>query len=499
MSTTDYTPGQVYEVDPATLTIGTNVRTHVAEREEFAQSVKALGVLEPITAYVGEDGALVVYRGQRRTLTAVRVGTPTGTVPVRVVPRPEDAERIVAQMSENVHRAAMREAEERDAIEQLALLGVSAAQIARRTAIKREQVDAALTVAGSQTARERMDTNGLTLAQAAALAEFEDDPDAVATLEREIGWGRDIEHVAQRLRDDRAEREELRAEAQRLREQGIPALDPEQRPDSLWRYDLRSLVRASDGQPVPEAEWTDLPGVAVVLEKQWTQAETQDQDDEDQYGDEDAGQEVEVIAQVWACLDPEAAGLCNRYDYRRPTPDTASGEGDDPDQAAAAEAQAEAKRAERRRVIENNKAWRSAETVRREWLAGFVTRKTAPKGAEAFICAAVVEGPRWLGSALDDRHAFLRGLLTGQEVRPAYTDEGRQQVEALHTTQGTAKAQTMRTLAVIIAAWEAHTDVHTWRGPDHWDQRVMAALAEWGYQPSEVEQLLLTDQDQNAA
>src|SRR5690606_36264555 len=80
---------------------------------------------EPITAYVGEDGALVVCRGQRRALTAAKVGTPTGTVPVRVLERPEDAERIVAQVSENLHRAEMSPAEERDAIEQLALLGVS--------------------------------------------------------------------------------------------------------------------------------------------------------------------------------------------------------------------------------------------------------------------------------------------------------------------------------------------------------------------------------------
>lgn len=496
MSSSDYTLGQVYEVDPATLTIGTNVRSDVRERDEFAQSIKAVGVLEPITAYADEDGALVAYRGQRRTVTAAKVGTPTGTVPVRVVERPEDAERIVAQVSENVHRTAMREAEERDAIEQLALLGVSAAQIAKRTAIRREQVDAALTVAKSQTAKERMDTSGLTLTQAAALAEFEDDPEAVATLEREIGWGRDVEHVAQRLRDDRAECEELRAEADRLRGQGIPALDPEERPDNLWKYDLRSLVRASDGRPVPEEEWADLPGAAVVLEKEWQTVEAEDQDaDTDEEGWDEEAEHVEVTPQVWLCLDPEAAGLCQRYDFHRTQPGTDEEPQDPESAAAAAEAEAEAKRTERRRVIENNKAWRSAETVRREWLAGFVTRKTAPKGAEEFICAAVIEAPHWLGSALDDRHAFLRGLLTGQEARPAYTDEGRQQVEALHTTQGTAKAQTMRTLAAILAAWEARTDVHTWRGPDQWDRRVMAALTDWGYAPSEVEQLLLAEQD----
>jgi len=37
----------------------------------------------------------------------------------------------------------------------------------------------------------------------------------------------------------------------------------------------------------------------------------------------------------------------------------------------------EEQKADRRRVIENNKAWRSATTVRRAWLRGFTARKTA--------------------------------------------------------------------------------------------------------------------------
>ncbi len=56
---------------------------------------------------------------------------------------------------------------------QLSLLGVSAAQITRRTRMPRAQVDAALTVAGSKLAKaatERYDF--LTLDQAATVAEF---------------------------------------------------------------------------------------------------------------------------------------------------------------------------------------------------------------------------------------------------------------------------------------------------------------------------------------
>ena len=36
-------------------------------------------------------------------------------------------------------------------------------------------------------------------------------------------------------------------------------------------------------------------------------------------------------------------------------------------------------------MIENNKAWRAAETVRREWLTAFLARKTLPKGALRYV------------------------------------------------------------------------------------------------------------------
>jgi ParB family transcriptional regulator, chromosome partitioning protein len=42
---------------------------------------------------------------------------------------------------------------------------------------------------------------------------------------------------------------------------------------------------------------------------------------------------------------------------------------------------AEAAKAARREVIENTKAWRAAEPVRREWIRTLLARKTAPKVA----------------------------------------------------------------------------------------------------------------------
>lgn len=253
-------PGGVYEVDPAALVIGTNVRTDTRESKEFSASVKARGVIE----------------------------------------RPGEADRITDQLTENIHREGMHATEERDAIEQLALLGVSAAQIAKRTAIKRGTVDTVLTVAGSATAKERMHGEGLTLEQAAAVAEFEDQPWAMAELEAHLRFGGyGITHVVQRLRDRRADRDRVQAEAERLRQdEGLPALDVADYP-ARWRdLALSDLVRAEDGQPVPEQDWPGVPGAAVAVSLEWDDHDTDDIDDTDDTAvgeDEDPDADLEDL------------------------------------------------------------------------------------------------------------------------------------------------------------------------------------------------------------
>ena len=171
-------------LDPADIIIGTNVRADLPDTKGFRKSIKERGVLEAVTVYRDEDGRYVLLRGQRRAVTAAEVGTPTGLIPARVVPRPEDADRIGDQMVENIHRAGMRATEIVAGVEQLALLGVSAAQIAKRTSIDRPTVNAALAVTKADQTRNRLDSGDLSLDEAAIFAEFEHDPDAVERLER---------------------------------------------------------------------------------------------------------------------------------------------------------------------------------------------------------------------------------------------------------------------------------------------------------------------------
>lgn len=500
-STAEQPAEQLIHLDPATLTIATNVRTDLAEDKDFAASIKARGVLEPVTVYLAEDGTYAVLRGQRRTLTAARVGTPTGTIPCRVVDKPEDADRIGDQMVENIHRAGMREREVLAGVEQLALLGVSAAQITKRVSLPRTSVNAALAVVDKKQTRDRVEAGDLTLEQAAIFAEFEGDEDAVERLERSRtrSWGDSLEHMAQRLRDEAAERAADAAEIERLRAEGLPVLTADEVIDAGEVLSISRLVN-SEGETLPEEEWPNVPGARVHVTKEWVypedEADEDETDEEEVVEDGEQGEEGEdyqpaepyqVYVPVWVVTDLAASGLHRRGSVGH----TEHHQDESAEEAEArAEAEREAKREERRRVIANNKAWDSAEVVRREWLATFLTRKTPPKGAESLICESVITGGGYsLEKAIGDRHPMLRTLTGVGTDKTSWDAKG--DLATLAAKANTPKTAIMTTLAAVVTAWEATLTRMTWRGPSPWDARMLTALTEWGYQPSEVERLLL--------
>jgi ParB family transcriptional regulator, chromosome partitioning protein len=116
-----------------------------------------------------------------------------------------------------------------------------------------------------------------------------------------LRFNRPLEHAAQQLRDDAAEAAERAAEVERLRSEGLPALDPDEAPADLWRVRLNDL-RDSEGQPVPEEEWPNVPGAAVVVVQVWEYPET---DNEDEDADADADPDaVQVFDAVWVCTRP---------------------------------------------------------------------------------------------------------------------------------------------------------------------------------------------------
>ena len=111
-----------------------------------------------------------------------------------------------------------------------------------------------------------MDGHDLTLEQAAALAEFEDDPEATSQLLGALERGYSIDHQVQQLRDARAEAAALAAEQDRWRAQGYPVID---RPEQAWTLRLENL-RDAQGEPFDPDNYASVEGAAVYLEQDWT-------------------------------------------------------------------------------------------------------------------------------------------------------------------------------------------------------------------------------------
>ncbi|MFK5691367.1 ParB/RepB/Spo0J family partition protein [Ornithinimicrobium sp. LYQ92] len=426
-------------LDPAALIVGQNVRATTAEDVQadaaFIASIRENGVLVPITAYTNEDGQPVVITGQRRTLAALVTAT---QVPTVLYPnKPENIDALRQQWDENERRAEMSEDDHARGIEQFSLLGLTAEQIAQATGEAPERVEAALSVVGT-TQRRTIAEHGLTIQEAAALAEFEDDEEAVEELITAAQEGR-FEHAAARVRWSKTYEqvsEQARAEQDAA---GVAVVES-------YTYDGKTVkvsrLTDTEGNPLDPEAHAQCPGHAVSIDVR-------------------RGQDGSAVANVepW-CIGWRKHGHTDPYAAR-----SATGEG---------QKMTEEQKQERKELIANNKAWDAAVEVRREWLATLATRKTPPAGAEALI-AAYITGtgcyPR------DPRRGDVAAVLNQPKMH--------QEVTATRTTKA---RMTMLALLQVIGQWEVEASRATWRNPSQWDQRIMAAFIAWGYTPGDVEQ-----------
>ncbi len=443
------------DVDPTSLIIGDNVRAAAHLDRQFLASLREFGVMDPIHVTRADDGTLSVKRGQRRTLGAVKVGLPTVPVLI-VVDDSTEAERIAKQWHENKRRDALTDTDRLAAVEQLTILGVPAGAIAKRLGTPRKVVDAAVIANASDVAKAAAAKHALTLTDAALIAEFEDNQAVIADILSAVDGGYSAEHIAQRARDARDRQQAYDKAAAVLTEAGVPVID---RPGHTERArelrDIRLVHR--NGTPrknaPTEAEHATCPGHAAYLTV-------------------DSWSTPPRVRTTYVCTDPTGNGH-HLYSYNGGVSLTGQ-----PTSGPMSEEQ----KAERRTVVANNRNWDSAEKVRRSWIAdAFLTRTTPPKNAETFVALAVIHGER-----SEDYNSLYTTLTKAQS--------GYQATAALvsRAEAGTPKQALMLALALLVCEWESRTSRNTWRHPGERDRRYLAALVEWGYKPSDVEQLILT-------
>lgn len=438
-------------VEPGQLVIGLNTRTEVRLDPHFCRDVAARGVREPITARRGADGRLVVRKGQRRTLAAVKAAL--GRVPV-LIEADSDADeddmigqvdRIVDQWGENFHRAPISEGDEARAHQQLLDLGLSAAQIARRTHIPAKRVRALHAVTTSPMARAALGGVGgpaLRLDQAAIIAEFDDGgEDSGQAVERLLEVAESdpdrFGHVVQRLRDDRQEKRLVAEHAQALAEQGVRVLTDADAEDAVELCRLRPGADSPSGTPLSEEEHSSCPGHAVHLTVRW-----------------DWQAQAKTVHSESHCTQPQRHAT--RIEPGGNLAGNQGGErGDDDDQVK------ERQRTERRRVIANNRAWESATAHRRQWLTEFLSRKKAPADAAVFIATTLAVGSHDARRAMEGGQASACALLKLPELKPGWAGRSSELAEAAGTAS--AARATQIALAVLLGAYEDGTSRDSWR------------------------------------
>lgn len=433
----------VVQVNPNEVRVERNVRTRVVLGAAFVRTIQRHGVLLPVLGYYDEDGGIVIRDGQRRILGAIEAGRTH--VPAYLVPhRDENRLRIIQQMLANAHRESLTEAEEAAALHELTLDGLTPTMIAKELAVKPARVKAAVAVAQNEAAVKAVAKYEVTFDQALVLAEFEDDPEASKALRRAAQYGEgDFAHEAQRQRDRKAEREEVEAIVADFTERGFRQIawpshdDKDTRPFS----DL-TLV---DGTALTEDNYLGGNGYRFAVRQSWRGVEV--------------GHFV-TDWRKWALKKRKADGTAN-------TPWT------------------DEQKQERRTLIANNKAWASAEVVRREWLARFLSRKAAPKNALAFVADTIIGNGGYLGSALTNHHPLAAELLGAGEFQWGKPDR-----LAVLVEQNPTRTVTVL-LAIAIAAHESATSKNTWRTPSRDAVAYFTALSEWGYRLSEVENIVL--------
>ncbi|MFV0533755.1 MAG: ParB/RepB/Spo0J family partition protein [Cumulibacter sp.] len=444
----------VQYVDPRTLTASArNTRADLGNLGELSASIAASGVLEPLVV-ARADEATVILAGHRRAAAAIAAGVQR----VPVIYRDDlaaDIEQLTVVLSENLHRRGLSDVEVITAVQQMIELGESGASIARRTGISKTRTTRLARVARStDEVRQAVSEHDLTLDQALALDEVKDDPEELAALVDVVDQPGQFDALARRYRAEKKIAKDITDALATYAEEGITAYaeDAVDRPDSVRLTDIYGWGQSAQERVDAHAECS---GRVVVLSAHvWQQSVRAEE------RCADPQQHPEYVE-----AEKERADRMAQYEQAQ------QGAVDDED-----------KKAQRRRVIANNKAMDASNAHRIAWLAQLLASKRPALGKNPATMIARLYAER--GRLLGDSSLHTQSAL-----------------EAVGWKHGepTARAQAATGLgylfALIAAATENSTDREVWRQRGSIEKHAawVRALIGLGYEPTGIERAMVED------
>ncbi|HEX5405249.1 MAG TPA: ParB N-terminal domain-containing protein [Pseudonocardiaceae bacterium] len=463
MTETPWDSARLEQLDPRTLLLDYNSRTIgdlETEDPDLVASIRRHGVKVPVLAARVDADTVRVLDGHSRTIAASLAISEHPTIPVLItdITGEQEWELLRDQWIANEVRRGYSPADKARIMEKLTLFGLTTQDVAEQLSTTPEVVEAGLAVRRSTRASELTRVHPqLDVLQLAAVAEFEDDAAASATLDTTLEEEPEqFDHVVSRLRHHRAACAERDIRVDELRATGVTVLDQVDPATTLALS--RLLVSKQDHTSLgdnPDSH-TDCPGHAALVSVSYS--------------------EVQV---KYVCQDWSSYGHLDAWTSHSTTATEVRGQ------------LSETEKAERRRVRTNNEAWRAAQDVRRCWLrTTLFAAKKPPKRAQQYLLLALAEGGQHLTQAMGRGNRYACELLGLRE--PQW---GRPSPIAARAKRAAGDQALMMGIAVMVGAFEEALEpkasVDTWRRPTPEDRLYFAALKDWGYVLSKVERLVL--------
>lgn len=373
-----------------------NVREDLHLDDAFLASIAENGVLVPLRVTTAPDGAIYVIDGHRRLAAAAKAGLADVPIDYAVDRADDTAAQYLDMFNTNRHSLHLTPLEEAGALFAASASGASRTRIRKATGLPRDEVSNALKAGRlSETARLKSAAcYGMNLEQYALLQEFDDDQDAVDRLLEAFNRSESGQHTAERIRADREARAEADKARTRYRDAGYQI--------STGRVPAGGMLLLSlshDGEHLTPEAHEQCPGRGIVFQS-WAPNDP-----------------------IHYCADPAAHGHQSRLTARNEdTQNSAEPEQDEDSHPTLPEPQPEPDTASSHRfVVEGNRSWTAAATVRRSFLGTMFSRGTATRDMELFAVSQLLTMPAPLRSKLTsapytDLFAELTGSITPERL-----------------------------------------------------------------------------------
>lgn len=461
----------VLHLDPKTLQPDPdNPRITLRDMDPFTESIRQVGVREPLTIRYLEDGTAMVVKGHRRLAGAL--AAPVATVPC-ILENEDDAkdpgQLALLRLIENVQRDDFNVAEEARAIQQCLDLGMDETTIAGKLAVDKERITEAATVAKSEVAVAAADRFALGFDEALAIAEFESNREAVKLLTvTAIDKPDEWDHLLERLRQERDEDATLKAARTEWAEAGYEVLDHVPAWQDPTHASLNYLARSEKAtSTLTPKQHEKCPGRAVTLRI-----------------NRDGGVAVMHYCKGWKD---------NGHFHQLESPSSSTRTGVAPGQPKPEKTDKEkAEEALHRNAM---KAGRAAQEVRRQFVRDLLKRKSVPAGMLEVATLGI------MAHHLDEREKMFRDLTGLEPIKEgsfSYNATGAQ-AEFLAKVGNRCAIALFARLATHV---EYHWETNSWRLPKGGQRDLREAylkfLQKTGYSASVVEHVFLGDANPSA-